>query len=438
MVRGIIFITIDSLRVDHLNVYGYSTRRTTPNIDLLARDSLVFLNHVSVAPYTSLSMNALFTSSYPFCKSRHNEPCPIPKNKRTLPQELLKRGFTTIALQDSNPFLSSMYGYDRGFSLFIDYLNSNSKQGKHHVTEKVIDKIIKNSRLNNFVKYYVFGVPKPIYGVSNVVKEMISIIRRMVDQNKIFFIWSHLMDVHGPHNIANVSSRLKWVVKRVLCRSKNLCSCPSKVIEALISLYDSEIRYVDEKLGRLFDWLKDNGLYNDVMIILTADHGEEFCDHQGYGHTARLYDELIRVPLIIKLPNHRAEKITHLTSHVITSKIILSMLDNIEGSLENDRSVRDIIEKVTGALSIAYDSLFDIISYRNDYWKLITYFNNRSLRPYKLELYNIRRDPREKYNIVDSVDKEVVEELMKPILTLRRILLMRNIIKSKRMSRQIS
>ena len=435
MVRGIILITIDSLRADHLNVYGYKKRLVSPCIDSLAKDSLVFLDHISIAPYTSLSMYSLMTASYPIFKSLHNEPCPIPRDKITLAQALNKEGYITIAFQDSNPFLTRDYGYGKGFTIYVDYSDVRTEPSSKLI-EKTIDKIIKNHRVGTFLKYYILGFSKPIKGVTGVIKDFMSIIKHLDDYDKKFFIWLHFMDVHGPHNGVNMPSKLNWSLKRSIYWKKGLCSCPRKIIEEFMSMYDEEIRIVDNSIGILINQLKDLDLYNDVMIILTSDHGEEFCDHGGYGHTAKLYDELIRVPLIIKLPKQTKVGVirNHVTSHLNLMPTIMMLVNpqHTAASQERNLLMNTLGHSVLkGAASLAYSKVYHIISYRTAQWKLICYFKSGSTFPYRSELYNLADDQREQHNVIDCVDQDTISILIKPILLLRKTILLREYVSTK-------
>ena len=258
--KNILFVLVDALRQDHLGVYGYE-RKTSPHIDAFAADALVFENAISQSSWTAPSITALFTSNYP--------KGPI-KEGRTLAQWLQKHGYQTIAFV-ANPILLPQKGNANGFESY----NLREWEKDSKIVRLSLDWI--HSR----------------------------------DKSRPFFLFLHFMGSHAPYRpsppydrrfgdqyTGQVSESLV-PYKKMMAEKKPL-NLSKEDLNRLIDLYDGEIACIDDLFERLISSLKDSGLYENSIIVLVADHGEEFMDHGGLGHGHTVYDELIRVPLIIR------------------------------------------------------------------------------------------------------------------------------------------
>lgn len=234
---NLLLITIDTLRADHLGVYGYG-RRTSPNIDRLATESVWFAHAYSQSTKTYESLPSLFTGLYPANVPRdHEHPRTVGKkpylytmtDEAVVLTQLLRRiGYHTYAVQ--NLWVLHTLGLDRGFA---DYGSADD------ITAPVLD-----------------SVATP------------------------FFLWLHYFEPHDPyvlHPEFNFGTRA-------------------------IDRYDSEIAKVDSLIGRVLDRLRDRGLAERTVVVLTSDHGEEFGEHGGTSHTFKLHRESLHVPLIVKVP----------------------------------------------------------------------------------------------------------------------------------------
>ncbi len=423
---NIILITSDSLRADEL--YGCMNCK---NLRRLMKDSIVFKKHVSIAPYTSLSLYSIMASKIPSCFSKHNEGCRIPKYVPIQPQILMERDYITFGFQDSNPFLTSRYGYGRGFNVFVDYIGyENRSLVNPDPLNRVIDRVVGNNKISHLIKYYILSVPRPIQGALNIVYDIGKIIDKLCMINRGFYIWIHLMDTHGPHTGKGYvnKTRLSYAIHRIMSRGKGICSCP-KDLELLKNLYREDIEVVDQAVGLLVEKLKDAQCYSNTAIMFTADHGEEFCDHGVYGHHARLYDELIRVPLILKLPGevYRGEVYRGVSSHLDILPTILEItgVDSMYGLMGRSLIKRFERKHNDYVVSIAYSDKYHVVSSRDDRFKLIAYFKPSSMKPYRVEAYDLLSDPHEHLNILESIEEDLKGKMLRKILLIRRMILLR-------------
>jgi len=274
----LVLISIDCLRADHVGTYGYA-RATTPSIDRFAKEAVVFETAVSAAPYTLASHMAMLTGLPPafhgVTKLRK-----LARSIPYLPEFLARAGYQTSGII-SGAYLSQNYGFERGFHLY---------RGLHRQRAAVT------------------------------VDSALDLLRRGPGRSQFLFL--HLIDPHwrylppedfldrfGPRP-ADIPGLLDLVLKRAPPAS-------SQQIEQVKNLYDAEVAYADGELGRFFDGLRALGLYEQALIVLTADHGEAFYEHEYWQHSETLYEEMIRVPLIVKWPGRSPkERVKRLVSQV--------------------------------------------------------------------------------------------------------------------------
>jgi arylsulfatase A-like enzyme len=274
--RNVILISIDTLRADHLGCYGYD-RETSPNIDALAADSSVFLNTYASSSWTLPSHISLLTSLHSIHHQVSHEDDRIDPEIITLADMMRINSFSCAAFTGGG-FVSSSYGFSKGFDSYNEGVGGVFHQDS----------------------------AERVYGaVSDWIDRQ---------QDRDFFLFIHTYQTHNPYvcpypykvmfldekaKVGNIDLKghlggLSNIFKKI----------PEPEVRNIIGLYDGEIRYTDEKLiGQLVNKLKQLGLYQQTMIIVTSDHGEEFFDHGGWEHGHTLYDELIKVPLIIKFPD---------------------------------------------------------------------------------------------------------------------------------------
>ena len=273
----ILLISIDSLRSDHLGSYGYA-RDTSPNLDALARGGARFETALAPSPWTLPSHVTLLTGRHPAAHGVNNTDRKLAASIPTLAEELHAAGYATAAFV-SGPYLRSAYAYDRGFDLYDQSLAALSPG---------------ESRT---------GISSPDL-VDNLLRWILQ--EKSTTPRQPFFAFLHLWDVHydfappppwdshfdpgytGTHDGAAIEGLEP--------------DLPARDLEHIVALYDGEIRFTDEELGRLFSALKARGLFENTIIVVTADHGEEFFEHGRIGHAITLYDESLRVPLIVHHP----------------------------------------------------------------------------------------------------------------------------------------
>jgi len=277
---NIVLIVIDTLRADHVGCYGYG-RNTTPHIDRLARDAWVFKNAVSSAPWTTPSVASLLTSQYPSELGVREELARINPSFPLLSQILRRNGYTTCGIVTS-PTLAASLGFDRGFDEYEEAYDHASTTHDDICSPAVTSKAIEFLRRKHI---------------------------------KPFFLFVHNFDphynyiLHPEYDFYPAYTGSLTSGERIRELWKRLDTLSDDDVRYLTSLHDSEIAFTDEHIGKLLDELVRLGLYENTMVIVTADHGEEFMERGWLGHTVTLYQELIHVPLVVRVPGATAQQI---------------------------------------------------------------------------------------------------------------------------------
>jgi arylsulfatase A-like enzyme len=429
--QNIVLITIDTLRKDHCGCYGYS-RDTTPFIDKISKSGVKFEHPFANGPLTTRSFPSILGGQHIFYGKEDNiQSYFLPKNVETIPQKLKNSGYYTAAFQAGNPFISSFYGYDRGFDFFEDFLKGSSEcekmersvtqTPKKEMKKKLLSKVesflnsfhkLKNVAKKGYQTYILFRETRKYlkklrnneipFIRGNKLNETISKWLEGYSEKKPLFLWIHYMDVHQPHipkediakslNIPVYGDKIiaKHWAEILSHRVKN-----SKQITELKDLYDCEIRYEDKCIEELFDVFERNNLTKEnTFFILTADHGEEFGEHGGLGHELKLYNEMLSVPLI--LVGKGSENYDKFANSLIELKDIPQViLDVAKGDETTDISKEYMLSQ---SLRGDDENWVRLIALQNKEFKLIY---DAGLEANN-EFYNLSSDPDEKNNLINN------------------------------------
>lgn len=310
---NIVVIVIDTLRADHVSCYGYD-RNTTPNIDKLAQEGIRFERCYSTSSWTLPACVSLLTGLYTDKHDVKQWESVIPKHLPFLPEILSEHGYYCAGVS-SNPFLSEKQGFSRGFDVFDDTTVIAAAEWSFPLTDSQYKSMVLAST-----------------GATTTRRAMELLNEHPKD--KPLFLFVHYMDCHAdyvppspfdksfdPNYSGNISGHVQ---------SKRFSTDISKRdLKHVVSLYDGEIAYTDKQVGQLLEHLEALDLDKNTCVILTADHGEEFLEHGNWFHGHSLFEECVRVPLIIrwpgKIPAGRTSK--EVVSLVDVMPTVLSFLD---------------------------------------------------------------------------------------------------------------
>ena len=254
---NVVVITIDTLRADHLGCYGYRQIHT-PNIDALAADGARFERAYTPVPVTLPAHTVMFTGTYPMLSGMHDfSGNKLGENQVTLASVLKRNGYVTGAVIGS-AVLDSRFGLNQGFDFYYDHFDFNRLQ---------------ESNLKE--------MERPGDVVADLTLDWLS-----KNADKKFFLWMHLYDPHHPYTPpAPYSDEYKD------------------------HLYDGEIAFADAQVGRLLKFLKEKGLYDKTVIVLSGDHGESLGEHGEKTHGFFIYNATTHVPLIVRLPGSKGARV---------------------------------------------------------------------------------------------------------------------------------
>ncbi len=369
-IRHILLISIDTCRADYLSCYGYH-RKSTPNIDQIAKEGILFTNTITPVPITLPAHSSMLTGTIPpYHGVRNNNFYQLSQSNVTLAEILKKRGFTTAAVVSSFT-IDSQFGLDQGFDYYNDDFDENLKSVG-----------IGERRAEETTRYAL----------------------KWLEENcrKTFFLFLHYFDPHVKYDPPE-PFRPK--------DSENESS----------SLYAGEISYVDHCIGQVVKKLKDLGVYDSTLIIVTSDHGEMLGDHGEETHGYFIYQSSIKVPLIFKLPEEtkskRVKELVGLTDIVPTVCGLLGIkpppqvqgidLGQYFGEENTSTNQRHIYCESLFPTIFNANSLLGVVT---DRWKYI-----QTTRP---ELYDLTKDPRESNNLVAIQPHQVriLQDKLKEIL----------------------
>ena len=374
---NIILYVIDTLRADHLGTYGYE-RPISPRIDSLANEGVLFEDTQAQASWTKPSAASILTGLLPWRHGAVGERDRLSAEAPSLARILQDNGYRTGAVS-ANGYVSKAFGFDQGFGQFIQAPSSANRSGAVHTS--------------------ALAWLDSLHG------------------DEPFFLYVHTIDPHNPYAppedlrlrfAARVKDPDMGSIQRMKARLKGAEAATPAVIADLLALYDAEIADNDRELGRFLDSLKQRGWYEDTLLIVSSDHGEEFYEHGAWTHRLSLYSEVLEVPLIIRFPGgwKAGTRVVATAQHVDFMPTILDYLDLPAPNELDGQSLLRFIDHGPGAtvrravfshLSIAHGSVFSAVFEDR---KLITaQLAGRSRPP---ELYRRRSDPREQEDLASK------------------------------------
>jgi len=311
--KNLLLIVVDTLRADHLGSYGH-TRRVSPEIDDLAARGARFERAYATAPWTQPSVASVLTGLYPSSHGADRLLRVLPRSANTLAERLRQARYATAAVV-SHYLLGPRFGFDQGFETFV------------HGTALGPGR---------------FSTP----GVSARGDELLA---GLALDERPFFLFLHYFDPHYSYErhpdagfaSANGAGRLDG--KRSVEELRSLDPPPDIAEAAFVrDLYDEEIRFTDAGIGRVLASLSRLGLADSTVVVLVSDHGEEFWERGWLGHTRTLYDELVRVPLIIRSPGLAPRTVGDPVSLVALAPTLLELL-GVEGRGFQGRSFASLL-----------------------------------------------------------------------------------------------
>ncbi|MCI0604243.1 sulfatase-like hydrolase/transferase [bacterium] len=395
---NVILISVDSLRADHLSCYGYR-RETSPNVDSLAREGTLFTRALSVTSWTLPAHLSMLTSLAPEALGVVGTHDQLDPQRITLAEILRKNGYATAGFV-SAPFLYSDFGYNQGFDHYDDF---------------TVKFDAKNIREANKIAHR--GITSPA---------LTAAIHKWLSNNheRKFFLFLHYWDVHYDYSPPPPFDKMFDPKYNGTINGRNFHLNPKiktgmkqRDLAHILALYDGEIAYTDFHIGELITTLKRLNVFDDSLIIFTADHGDEFLEHGGKGHRRTLYDEVLRVPLIIKFPSgaeFAKGKVVDTPASILDIMPTILKYLGLKVPIESDGD--ELLSALNGHRTNSNRSLFaslryDLYAVQSGNTKFIA-----NLESFQKELYDLTNDPQEQNNLLHEGNQNKIEEHQRILL----------------------
>jgi len=344
---NVLFITVDTLRADHLGCYGYP-RSTSPVIDQLASQGIQFSRCIAASSWTRPSTASILTGLFPAYHNQNRILSVLPPETTLFPDVAGTAGYRT-AFISTNPMVGRSSGYGRNVDFYrgVDASLSTSLSRLLVASNSVTNRLLKTT-----CRDYTNVLWKQLRKICNdhlITSDAQSVADTFLaflnqDLETPFFAYLHFMDPHipyqpEPHQLARFGdpeyggpdpTSPPWAAPESgIPPFASQIELPEDQKRRLIDRYDGEIADFDAALGKTIQTLKETGLYDRTLIVLTSDHGEAFFEHGAWQHRNTLFRETIHVPLIFKLPRsiNAGTTLEGLCRHVDIVPTLLDLLD---------------------------------------------------------------------------------------------------------------
>jgi arylsulfatase A-like enzyme len=457
--KSLVLVTVDCLRADHCGFMGYH-RPTTPFLDGLASESFIFPTAIVAGVPTPYSFPAILASRYPLDLGR--EVLGLAVEETCLASVLKDDGYAAAFFGAANPYLSAQFGYDFGFDTFRDFLdadlaplsNSNRTSPERDSWKSKLNRTLE--RLSHKVPGMGAAYDELYFRYSQRsaarVPMSFDILRRfpaadvIVDEAQTwlasvgespFFLWLHFMDPHAPYYPADKGleifgeSQLTATHARYVNAYWNRPDIGTERLRPhsneIIALYDSGIRWVDTQLARLIETLRKSKLWENCIFAFTADHGEEFLDHGGRFHDPSLVEELIHVPLLLRVPGDERKTVCsnpfsllHLAPTLLAAagspippefKGQSHWTHIRDGTEWNGSAIAECAAGPRSSFRPDYSSAARLLAVRESRYKLVLNFDTHTD-----DLFDLEADPGEQNPLPNAVGKPERRRLLESAL----------------------
>lgn len=446
---NIIWIVMDTVRADHLSCYGYE-RDTTPRVCELAEEGVLYENAISAGPWTFPAHNSMFTGMYPSKHGAVGEWHWLDDKWTTIAEVLKENGYSNLGISNNDYFVNGNKNMDQGFDEFIN-LRIHKGHQLEFLSARLIDKLQKLFRLktnvlkNASIKKAMAPLRDSGARTTNAMARQF--MEKQSDSQNPFLLFINYMEGHGPHGNTPEGQRFakdgphaddallhNKVTKREFKMEFIGDSVPEdleKQMSILSDLYDGDLYYLDSRIGKLMDFVREQGVLDDTIVIITADHGENFGEHRKIDHLYDIHRPLTHVPLIVRFPEafSPGERVGRIVETIDIFPTLLDLLsidfrekEELQGHslLDKDRPSLAFSE---ASLKMTFHHISEIIrdlpgvdpKRLGGEWKSVhagdyEYVHHETGQ----YLYNLLDDPLEENNLIDEDPAKAAE--MKQIL----------------------
>lgn len=313
---NILIILSDCTRPDKMSCYGYN-RRTTPNVDKIAKEGTIFTNVISQGVWTLPTHSSLFTGLYPsehgLLSATEKLDIQLDLKIKTLAEQLRELGYITAGISN-NPWVGNLSDLNRGFDFFME--SDGSIQDNLGLDVKIPFKISTINKIQSIAGGFTFKLLIPyLVKRPEFTNFSIDLAKKIVtyseEKDKIFFIFMNLMDTHQPYYPPKTilkkisdnkyrfsSSYQNYKIRKFLGGQKI-----ENGIRVLNDYYDASLRYQDQEIENMFNFLREKRVIDETLIFFTSDHGKNLGEHDFKDQIQYLKDNILRIPLVVRYPD---------------------------------------------------------------------------------------------------------------------------------------
>jgi arylsulfatase A-like enzyme len=419
---NIVFIVLDTVRADHLSLYGYH-RDTTPHLKQLAADAATYNRAIATSDWTLPSHASMFTGLY---ASEHGAYCDksrlflrVPNDVTTLAEALYQQGYATAAVVANIAMVRDL-NLHQGFQYYAVRLPATALSAANR-------RFILRTLIMSLARRFKERPANPQFcrSATDITQEVVAMLDQFTANTSPFFLFANYMDAHSPYkppapyetlysSSETMPLRDYYGLSRKVMRTKRRIA--PAVREHLKSKYDGALSYLDHEIGRLVDHLKRIGIYDNTLIVITADNGEAFGEHDLMQHGVFVYRDQVHVPLLIKWPRTRgSRRVDEVVSGV---DMMPTILEAAGGEIPEGISGRSLLRQGDAAPRVVLSETYpcpDILrlhsrfnrverAVRSGQWKFIQSTAG------KRELFDMQADPFEMKNL-HAVKKSTAAEM---------------------------
>jgi arylsulfatase A-like enzyme len=407
---NVLLVVLDTVRAQSLSLYGYR-KPTTPQLERIAQNAIVFNNARAAAPWTLPSHASMFTGRYP-----HELSCgwvePLDTTYPTLAELLSDAGYETAGFIANLDYCIREFGLNRGFVHYEDYTASFGEM----IGDSALAGAIARELLPKIGDNQILGRKD----AASINHDFLSWLDRRKASHP-FFAFLNYYDAHDPYIPPKEFAReFMAVPSSGVVPFNKMDSVTSRETKGLNEAYDASIAYLDQQIGSLYDELARKGVLDDTFVIITSDHGEQFGEHDLYSHGNSLYRPLLYVPLMVLLPGQVSQRITledEVSLHEIPATVmeVLGLRTNYQfpgkslsrfwsGVINSNSEEKPLLSEVKKGLEAPTwypSSSGDMRALINQSVKYIMNYGTG-----EEELYDLKNDPGEQTNLATSHDSQ--------------------------------
>jgi arylsulfatase A-like enzyme len=410
---NLVLIVMDTVRADHLSLYGYS-RNTTPRLKQLAADAVVYRNAISASDITLTSHASIFTGMYPSWHNAFSQPPGATYGRElsaqtpTLAELLRKQGYETLGVA-ANLYLRADFGLERGFDTFriprpVPMLADDNRTMLRYPLRRALAWVTETAQ---FDRLFAFG--------EEVNRELFTALDNRSRPAAPFFAFVNYMDAHYPYAPPDPYDRM-FPGKRPRITQEHLGEDIDAIArgerpqpwyrEHCESQYDGGIAYVDAQIGHVVDWLKQHNAYEQTMIVVTSDHGEAFGEKHRTGHANSPYQNLLHTALLVKFPASKKKgmetqpvSLTDIAPTVLAASGTTAppTMQGVDLAAANHASRPIYAETFQNPVAHSPDCPAGCVTKVLIDWPF-KYVDNRTSR--RQELYDLSQEPQENHNLL--------------------------------------